>query len=252
MQGSWNSAYELQQNGFIVGGDRQTDVGQHTLVTGAFVTQSDGKIKNARGGKSRVESWGGGLYASLGLNDGWYTDATLKINRFSNDLSASMSDGAGVSGSWTSYGWGAALEGGRRIALSAAPVSLTPYVSLSGYQNQNREVRLSNGMQAHTGDGASLRLEAGLRTAWATEVAGKAVTPYLNLAAQQELVASRSVNINDKWDFSNDFTGTRARVGGGVNVAVTDSANVWAEMAYANGKHTETPVNANVGVRVSF
>lgn len=175
VQDAWQSAYRLQQDGLMLGADVARDNAHGSLVTGAFVSSSSGRVKHARGGKSRIDAWGGGLYATQQSGTGWYADAVLKLNRFENSLSARMGDGADVSESWNSWGYGGSLEAGRQLQYSGG-LSLTPYVSLTGYQNQSGRVELSAG--------------------------GVPVTPYLRAALTQELAKGGTVRINDRYDFA--------------------------------------------------
>lgn len=249
--GAWSSEYRLQQNGLILGVDTSTDTSVGNLITGVFLSQSGGNVKHARGGKSNVDAWGTGLYAVLNTPSGWYASGILKVNRFSNDLSAEMSDGSGVYGSWDSSGWGGMLETGYHFS-PAENVSLTPYLGLSSFKNQDEHINLDNGMNAELGNGRSLRGEAGIRTAVDLHIVGANVTPYANIAVLQEMAKSDEVKINDNYTFENDYTGTSGRVGAGVSISVTPFSRIWIEATYGKGEHNETPLGGSAGVRISF
>jgi outer membrane autotransporter protein len=251
VQGALQSAYRLQQDGLMLGADVARDNAHVSLVTGAFVSSSSGRVKHARGGKSRIDAWGGGLYATQQSGTGWYADAVLKLNRFENSLSARMGDGADVSGSWNSWGYGGSLEAGRQLQYSGG-LSLTPYVSLTGYQNQSGRVELSNGMTASTCTGRSVRAEAGARAAATLSAGGVPVTPYLRAALTQELAKGGTVRINDRYDFADDFAGSGARAGAGVSVSVTPAATLWLDAGWARGERSESPVSASTGVKIVF
>lgn len=251
VQGAWSSAYRLEQNGMMLGADSSKETAAGTLVTGTFISASSGRIRHSRGGTSRIGSWGGGLYATLQADSGWYLDGVMKLNRFDSDLSATMTDGTGVKGSWDTWGYGASLEAGRQLGLPGS-LSLTPYAGISAYQNQAKRIALSNDMVADTGNGRAVRAEAGMRAAAALMAGDVPVTPYVTAALTQELVKGGRVRINDDYDFRNDFTGTGGRVSGGLSVAVTPSATLWAEAGYGRSEKTESPVSGNAGVRISF
>ena len=251
VKGAWQSAYRLEQDGLMLGADTARDNAYGSLVTGAFVSSSSGRVKHARGGKSRIDAWGGGLYATQRSDTGWYADAVLKLNRFENSLSARMTDGADVSGSWNTWGYGASLEAGRELQYSGG-LSLTPYVSLTGYQNQSKRVELSNGMTARTGSGRSVRAEAGARAAATLSAGGVPVRPYLRAALTQELAKGGTVRINYRYDFADDFAGSGARAGAGVSVSVTPAATLWLDAGWARGERHESPVSGSAGLRFTF
>ncbi|TCZ21589.1 autotransporter outer membrane beta-barrel domain-containing protein [Pantoea agglomerans] len=249
--GAWGSEYRLHQNGLLLGVDTATYTSFGNLITGIFLSQSGGDVKHARGGKSNVDAWGTGLYAVFNTASGWYASGILKVNRFSNDLSAEMSDGSAVSGSWDSSGWGGMLEAGYHF-YPTENASLTPYLGLSSFQNQDKHISLDNGMNAELGNGRSLRGEAGIRTAVDLHIAGANVTPYANIAILQEMAKSDSVKINNDFNFENDYTGISGRAGAGVSISVTPLSRIWIEATYSKGEHNETPFGGSAGVRISF
>lgn len=251
VDGTWGSAYRLEQNGMMLGGDKVTSVAAGDLTTGAWLSQSTGQVKHARGGQSRVTSYGGGLYATLNSANGWYTSGSVQINHFDNKLSARMSDGGTARAEWNSWGYGLGLEAGRHIALSGA-TRLTPFAGLDGWMTPSEYVKLNNGMTAETGDGRSLQAQAGLRIITGLEVGEVRVMPYATAALSQGLVKNGSTRINETYDFTNDFIGTGGKFTGGVSVMITPSTQVWLDASYAKSEHVESPVGGNVGLRVDF
>ncbi|PKH23167.1 hypothetical protein CIG19_11110 [Enterobacterales bacterium CwR94] len=251
VQGAWHSAYSLRQNGMLLGIDGQRETAAGTLITGMVMSQSSGNVQHARGGTSHVEAWGGGLYASLQSQTGWYADATAKINRFDNTLSAVMTDGGAVRGRWETWGGGVSLEGGRHLSVTEH-LTMTPYVALNGYQNQAKNIRLSNSMQANLGNARSMRADVGTRLSASLPAADWVFTPYADFALEQELSRSGAVRINQQWDFDNESRGTTGRLNAGLNVAVTPAASVWAEAGYRKGEHSESPIAAHLGLRIGF
>lgn len=251
VDGAWGSAYRLEQNGMMLGGDKVTSLNAGDLTTGAWLSQSTGQVKHARGGQSRVTSYGGGLYATLNSANGWYTSGSAQINHFANKLSARMSDGATARADWHSWGYGLGLEAGRHITLSDA-TRLTPFAGLDGWMTPSEHVKLNNGMTAETGDGRSLQAQAGLRVSTRLEAGEVQVMPYATAALRQELVKNGSTRINETYDFTNDFTGTGGTFTGGISVKVTPSTEVWLDASYAKSEHVESPVVGSVGLRVDF
>ncbi|MCT6663589.1 autotransporter outer membrane beta-barrel domain-containing protein [Enterobacter mori] len=251
VDGAWDSAYRLEQNGLMLGGDKVTELDAGKLSTGAYLSQSTGQVKHARGGQSRVTGYGGGLYASLTSDNGWYTRGSAQITHFSNKMSARMSDGGTARADWNSWGYGLGMEAGRHIAVSDT-TQLTPFAGLNGWLTPSESVSLNNGMTAETGDGRSLQAEAGLRFSTRLDVGAVKVAPYATAALSQALVKNGSTRINETVDFTNNFTGTGGKLSGGVSVMLTSSTRVWMEAGYAKSEHAESPLVGNVGLRVDF
>lgn len=251
VDGAWGSAYRLEQNGMMLGGDKVNAVAAGELTTGAWLSQSTGQIMHARGGQSRVTSYGGGLYATLNSANGWYTSGSAQISHFANKLSARMSDGGTARADWNSWGYGLGLEAGRQIALSDA-TRLTPFAGLDGWMTPSESVKLNNGMTAETGDGRSLQAQAGMRVTTRLEAGEMQVMPYVTAALSQGLVKDGATRINETYEFTNDFTGTGGKFTGGISVMVTPSTMVWLDASYAKSEHVESPVAGNIGLRVDF
>lgn len=251
IEGAQGSAYRLTQNGMMLGGDKVTDTRAGELTTGAYLSQSTGNIKHARGGDSKVTGYGGGVYARLSAENGAYASTSAQIGHFSNKLNARMSDGGTARADWNSLGYGLMVETGRQITVGET-TSLTPFVGVNAWLTPSENVTLSNGMTAETGDNRSLLAEAGVRMSTRLDVAEMAVTPYVTLAVQQELVKSGSAQINDAYDFTNDFTGTGGTIAGGISVAIAPTASVWLEAEYGKSEQTESALAGNVGFRVAF
>ncbi|HDS3785744.1 TPA: autotransporter outer membrane beta-barrel domain-containing protein [Enterobacter ludwigii] len=251
IEGAQGSAYRLTQNGMMLGGDKVTDTRAGELTTGAYLSQSTGNIKHARGGDSKVTGYGGGVYARLSAENGAYASTSAQIGHFSNKLNARMSDGGTARADWNSLGYGLMVETGRQITVGET-TSLTPFVGVNAWLTPSENVTLSNGMTAETGDNRSLLAEAGVRMSTRLDVAEMAVTPYVTLAVQQELVKSGSTQINDAYDFTNDFTGTGGTIAGGISVAIAPTASVWLEAEYGKSEQTESALAGNVGFRVAF
>ena len=251
ISGAAGSAYKLRQSGFETGADKVFDLGDSSLAVGTFFSYTDNSIKHARGGKSKVDSTGGGLYATWFDNDGYYVDGVLKYNRFNNELRTWMSDGTAVKGDYSQNGFGGSLEAGRTFSLNENTWA-QPYVRTTAFRADAKDISLNNGMKADIGAAKSLQAEAGVNLGMTLDVGGKEVKPYLSAAVSHEFSDNNKVRINDSYDFRNDISGTTGKYGLGVSAQLTPNAGVWAEARYENGKHTESPVTASVGFRFNF
>jgi outer membrane autotransporter protein len=80
---------------------------------------------------------------------------------------------------------------------------------------------------------------------------GGVLQPYLRVAAAQEFARNNHVKVNDA-KFDNSLFGSRAELGGGVTVSLSDRIQVHADLDYMKGKRVEQPWGANLGVRFAF
>ncbi|WIF57214.1 autotransporter outer membrane beta-barrel domain-containing protein [Atlantibacter hermannii] len=251
ISGAAGSAYTLRQSGFETGADKIFDLGDSSIAAGTFFSYSDNSIKHARGGKSKVDSTGGGLYATWSNNDGYYVDGVLKYNRFNNELHTRMSDGTAVKGDYSQNGFGGSLEAGKTFSLNEN-VWAQPYARTTAFRADGRNVRLDNGMKARIDTTTSLQAEAGVSVGMNLDVGGTNVKPYLTAAVSHEFADNNKVRINDTYDFRNDISGTTGKYGLGVSAQLTPNAGVWAEANYQKGSNIESSVTGSVGFRLNF
>ncbi|WP_345754862.1 autotransporter adhesin/invasin glycoprotein TibA [Citrobacter braakii] len=251
ISGGASSGYSLTQNGFETGGDKVFDLGESHLAVGAFVSYTDNSISHNRGGDSTIGSTGGGLYATWFDNDGYYVDGVLKYNRFSNELRTRMSDGTAVKGDYSQNGFGGSLEAGKTFSLNDNTWA-QPYVRTTAFRADAKDISLNNGMKASIGTTKSLQAEAGVNLGMNLDIAGKTVKPYLKAAINHEFSDNNKVRINDRYDFTNDISGTTGKYGAGVSAQLTPNAEVWAEANYQKGVNIESPVTGSVGFRINF
>lgn len=97
------------------------------------MSYTDNTVKHARGGKSKIDSYGLGLYATWFDVSGFYADGMVKGNRLNNKLRAVMTNGGSTGGDWTQYGLSASVEGGYQFNLRD-DLNLTPYARLAFVQ----------------------------------------------------------------------------------------------------------------------
>ncbi|MCU6164898.1 autotransporter outer membrane beta-barrel domain-containing protein [Enterobacter roggenkampii] len=245
------AAYKLNQNGIEIGADTRTDFDRGSLITGAFMSYSDNKVKHARGGKSKIESYGLGLYATWFDASGFYIDGVMKGNRLNNKLSAVMTNGGKTSSDWNQYAFSTAVEGGYQFDLKD-DVSITPYARLAFVQMTSGDVKLSNGMKGNTGTPRSVTGEAGAKLAGKFSLGSTEFKPYLSAAVVQEFADSNEVTINERNRFDNDVKGTSGKYGLGASVNVGKDVTLYGEANYRQGSNIETPIQGLAGIRVSF
>lgn len=251
ISGGASSGYTLTQNGFETGGDKVFELDGSRLAVGAFFSYTDNSIKHARGGNSSIDSTGGGLYATWFDNDGYYVDGVIKFNRFSNELRTWMSDGTAVKGDYSQNGFGGSLEAGKTFSLNENTWA-QPYVRTTAFRADSKDISLNNGMKASIGATKSLQAETGVNLGMNLDIAGKTVKPYIKAAVNHEFSDNNKVQINNRYDFTNDISGTTGKYGVGVSAQLTPNSGVWAEANYQKGENIESPVTGSVGFRINF
>ncbi|EKY6621725.1 autotransporter outer membrane beta-barrel domain-containing protein, partial [Escherichia coli] len=251
ISGGAGSGYSLTQSGMETGGDTVFELKDSRLAVGAFVSYTDNSLSHNRGGSSTVGSTGGGLYATWFNNDGYYVDGVIKVNRFRNELRTWMSDGTAVKGDYHQNGFGGSLEAGRTFSLNEN-TWIQPYLRSTAFRAESKDISLDNGMKAKAGTTKSLQGEVGVNLGMNLDVAGTVVRPYLTTAVSHEFSDNNRVRINDRYNFTNDISGTTGKYGAGVSAQLTANAGVWAEASYQNGENTESPVTGSVGFRINF
>ena len=245
------AAYTLNQNGLEIGADIRTDFGRGSLVTGAFMSWSDNQVKHARGGKSKIDSYGLGLYATWFDASGFYADGVVKGNRLNNKLRAVMTNGGMTGGDWTQYALSTAVEGGYQFSIRD-DLSLTPYARMAFVQMTREDVKLSNGMKGNTGSPRSVTGEAGAKLSGKFSLGATEFRPYLSAAMVQEFTDSNEVTINERHRFDNNVKGTSGKYGLGASVDVGKDVTLYGEANYRQGSHVEAPVQGVLGIRVGF
>ncbi|EGS2006241.1 autotransporter outer membrane beta-barrel domain-containing protein, partial [Enterobacter cloacae] len=245
------AAYTLNQNGMEIGADTRTDFDRGSLITGAFMSYSDNKVKHARGGTSKIDSYGLGLYATWYDASGFYADGVVKGNRLNNKLRAVMTNGGRTGGDWKQYALSTAVEGGYQFDLKD-DVSITPYGRLAFVQMTSEDVKLSNGMKGNTGTPRSVTGEAGAKIAGKFNIGSTEFKPYLSAAVVQEFANSNEVTINERNRFDNNVKGTSGKYGLGASVNVGKDVTLYGEANYRQGSQIETPIQGVAGVRIGF
>lgn len=251
IHGAADSAYSLQQDGFQLGGDKVINMAHGKLLVGAFVSYTNNNLKHARGGKSNIESSGGGVYATYFDPTGIYVDTVLKGNHFSNSMNAIMSNGGNINSSYSQNGFGGAVETGWNMNVEDI-FWVEPYFRATGFHGSSQDITLNNGMTAKLGSVRSIQGEIGVNSGKNYIVGKMQVKPYLKAAIAHEFISNNNVQINDAYNFDNDYSGTIGRYGAGVDVVLSKNASVYAEADYQKGTNVETPVMANAGFRIKF
>lgn len=243
--------YRNTQSGLSFGADAPLPVSIGQLNLGVMAGYSKNNLDLDQGTSGKIGSYYLGGYATWLLEDGYYLDGVVKLNRFHNESRVAMSDGANAKGSYSSSGVGGSLEFGRHIRFGE-DYFVEPYAQLTSVWVRGDRYALDNGMQASnkrtqsvvgklgTSVGRSIRLQD-----------GGVLQPYVRVAAAQEFSRNNQVRVNTS-RFDNDVSGSRAELGAGVSVTLSERLQLHADFDYMKGSRVEQPWGTNVGLKLAF
>lgn len=243
--------YRNNQSGLSFGADGALPVSLGELSLGLMAGYSKNDLAIGQGTSGKVGSFYVGGYGSWTLDEGYYVDAVLKLNRFRNESRVAMSDGTKSKGDYQSTGLGGSLEFGRHISF-ADGYFIEPYAQVSSVWVQGDSYALDNGMRASNDRTTSVLGKIGTTAGRSVVLKdGGTLRPYLRMAAVQEFSRKSEVEVNDT-RFDNQLSGSRAELGAGVSVSLTERLQVQADFEYMKGKNVEQPWGANVGLKLAF
>jgi outer membrane autotransporter protein len=243
--------YRNNQSGVSLGADAPLPVSVGQLSLGLMAGYSKNDLTIGEGTSGKIDSYYVGGYGTWLLDDGYYLDAVLKLNRFRNESKVAMSDGAKAKGDYDSTGVGGSVEVGRHIKL-ADGYFLEPYAQFSSVWIDGDRYALDNGMQASNDRTQSVLGKVGTAAGRSINLKdGGVLKPYLRVAVAQEFSRSNEVKVNTT-RFDNELFGSRAEVGAGVSVSLSERLQLHADLDYMKGKHVEQPWGANVGLKLAF
>ncbi|MGV8918367.1 MAG: autotransporter outer membrane beta-barrel domain-containing protein [Pseudomonas sp.] len=243
--------YKQKQSGFSFGADAPVPVSNGQLLVGLLGGYSSSDLDVSRGTSGNVDSYYVGAYGTWLLDDGYYLDGVLKFNKFHNESKVAMSDQTRAKGDYNNTGIGGSLEFGKHIKL-ADDYFVEPYAQMAAVVVQGDSYTLDNGLKAKNNRTQSIQGKVGSSLGRnITLKDGGLLQPYVRAAVAHEFARSNEVEVNDT-RFNNDLFGSRAELGAGVSVSLSQRLHVHADLDYMKGDHVEQPWGANVGVRWAF
>ncbi|MNC02872.1 Adhesin/invasin TibA autotransporter precursor [compost metagenome] len=244
------AAYDMQLNGVTIGADKSAELkNDNVLTSGAFFSFSHSDIDFDRDGDGNVNSWSVGAYASYLNHTGFYIDGVVKVNRFANEVNARMSSGASADGDYKTSGIGATMQGGKYFYFGESYIE--PYASVTGFTSDSSEYRLTNGMKASVNSQRSVIGETGISIGHKFVVHKAVIQPFARIGIAREFIDDNAVKVNDD-PFTNDLSGSWGIYQVGVNAQLSKTVAMHTDVAYANGKHVESPWALNLGISISF
>lgn len=243
--------YRQKQQGLSFGADAPVPVGNGQLLLGLMGGYSKSDLDIGQGTSGQVDSYYMGAYGTWLSEGGYYLDGVLKLNQFHNESKVAMSDGTKANGDYSSKALGGSLEVGKHIKLGDE-YFVEPFAQVSSVWIDGSSYTLDNGMQARTNQTQSVLGKVGSTVGRGFALKdGGVVKPYARVAWAHEFSRSNDVSVNGQ-RFDNDLFGSRAELGAGVSVSLSERLQVHADFDYMKGEHVEQPWGANVGVRLAF
>lgn len=242
--------YKMDLSGAAFGIDQTFELGNGHYTQGIFASYSRADVDFERGGSGDVNAYGVGLYGSYVHDNGFYLDGIIKANLFRHNVSPVMTSGGKASGSYSTYGIGFKVEGGKYFHIGNTYVA--PFVAASSFVTEPGNYWLSNGMQAYADNQKSVIGSAGLQVGHSLTLNGTTVEPYVRVALEHEFIDNNKITINRVDYFQNDLSGSRGVLQTGLKVGLSDALSLQLDAGYRNGRHIESPWVVNFNLSYSF
>ncbi|AYN27410.1 putative flagellin structural protein [Buttiauxella ferragutiae ATCC 51602] len=241
--------YDQDVSGIMVGLDKQIEGNSAKWTVGAAAGFAKGDI-NDNSGSVDQDSQSARIYSSARFQNNIFFDSSLSYSHYSNDLTATMSNGAAVSGDASSDAWGFGLKLGYDWQLSKEGY-LTPYASISGLFQDGDNYQLSNDMKVGSQSYDSMRYELGMDAGYTFDYGDQALTPYFKLAYVYDDSNGNSADVNGD-NIDNGVEGSAVRVGLGTQFSFTKNFAAYADTNYLGGGDVDQDWSANVGVKYTW
>ncbi|KAB7693148.1 autotransporter outer membrane beta-barrel domain-containing protein [Plesiomonas shigelloides] len=246
--------YDVNQNGVEIGADKKIDVKNGKLMYGALFSYSDSTI-NSKGHsdfRNQVYSHGIGLYLTYLSNTDYYIDFISKVNRFTGKSISTDSSGITSTGDYMNTGFGAAIEAGKKFSFEN-DYWVEPFIRTEAFITNSKDVYLSNEMKAQLPEGKNIRGGAGINFG-RNIIKNKdlEIAPYGTISISHNLKNDQSITFNNKNSISYTSPNNIINYGVGVDVKVKDEVHLYGQANYSKGNKFESPINATIGVRVTF
>ncbi len=241
--------YDQSISGIMVGVDTLIDGNDAKWIVGAAAGFAKGDVTD-RSGKVDQDSQSAYIYSSARFNSNVFLDGSLSYSRFSNDLSATMSNGQYVDGDVTTNAWGFGLKAGYDWKINDKGY-VNPYAAVSGLFQSGDSYRLSNKMAVGDQNYDSLRYELGVDAGYTfTYGSDQALTPSINLAYVYD-DAKNTARVNGD-SIDNGTKGSAVRVGLGTQFSFTKNFSASTGATYLGGGDVEQDWGVKVGVKYTW
>ncbi|ALM84693.1 autotransporter outer membrane beta-barrel domain-containing protein [Bordetella sp. N] len=243
--------FQLNQYGGSLGADKRFLLSSGDLYVGGFGSYSYNTLDIDGGSTGRINSYGGGAYATWMLSNGWYLDSVLKANNFDNELRVVGSSGSNARGKYSTPGFGGSIELGKHIDIGNNGF-IEPYMQWAGFVAKSASETLDNNFRAHYGTAKSVQGQIGMLVGNNFEFKnGVIVQPYIKGAVIREFINNNRVTLNGT-EFTQDMSGNRMLVGLGVATQLKPNLQIHLDTDYSTGGPINNSTNINFGVRYAF
>ncbi|WP_052050179.1 autotransporter outer membrane beta-barrel domain-containing protein [Cedecea neteri] len=243
--------YRQTQQGVTAGIDGIHSFDNGRLLTGLFSGVGNTRLNFDRGSRGKVNSFTVGAYGTWLQNDGWFTDAVMKLNNFASRADAVMSDGTKTHGGFNVPGLGLSLEAGKHIKLNDGWF-VEPSVQGATLWTKGEAFRFDNGLQADSGSTRSEQLAAHLSAGKDLQLQnGVVLQPWARVSLVQTFRGNNQMNINHH-GFDNDLAGTQGVFALGAAAMLRADTQVYAEASTSQGERVSSPWSGMLGVRWSW
>lgn len=249
---AFGDGYRQTQQGFTLGADAPLRLGDGQWLLGVMAGHSSSDLDLHRGTSGTIKSYYVGSYLTW-MDDvsGYYVDSVVKLNRFQNDAKVGMTDGTRSKGDYDNSGIGGSVEAGRHIKLDDG-YFIEPFTQWAAVVIQGKDYDLDNGLNAEGDRTRSLLGKVGMTAGRSVQLSGGAtVQPYVRAALAHEFSKNNEVKVNNNV-FNNDLSGSRAELGGGVAINLSERWQAHAEIEYMSGKNIEMPMGGTIGVQFKW
>jgi len=244
-------AFDQQINGLEIGADKALPFADGTLFFGALVGQGRGRQNYGEASKGTIDSTTLGAYAGYLDRSGLYLDGALKYSRLDNDIDITSNLGEPVKAHYRNHAVSADVQVGKQIDLGLGWF-IEPQAGVQAARISGGGYTASNGLEVRQDTMTSLQSRVGGALGRSLQLDnGIAVQPYAKAAWVSEHAGSSHVKVNGA-KLRSKLPGSRADIGGGVNVAMAQQHSFFAEAGYSKGSDIEQPWAATVGYRYSW
>lgn len=247
---SKSRAFRNHLNILEIGYDKVNKARYGDIAFGLFT--SAGKTRSTfdyTPGQGNTDSFAIGGYTHWQYQD-WYIAGMLKGSHFKNRVNTQSSGGGAVDGSFKQNALTVSAEAGKKLDITPE-ISLTPYGRIDYSRFSEAKYQLSNGMDIHAHNSDSVNGEMGSRLSMDTHIDNIKISPFVNIGVSHEFVKNNRVTLNKK-DFSARNETTTGKYQMGATIALTPDTRITGSLGYRHGDKNESPLNAYIGLKVSF
>ncbi|PTQ69107.1 autotransporter outer membrane beta-barrel domain-containing protein [Pseudomonas sp. GV071] len=234
--------------GMEIGADTAVVLDGGKLYVGGLVGTAQSDQDYGDGSSGTIDSKLIGAYATWLDDNGYYVDTVAKYNRMNNEVKTLTNTGEQTKGSYSTNGFAGDVEVGKHIQLQHGWF-VEPQVELSYTHTEGANYTTSSGLKVQASDADSLQGRVGSLFGKTFKLEnGMTAQPYAKASYVHEFAGDSSVKVNG-YTLDNQIAGSRAEVGLGGILQVSEKVKVSLDVEHAQGESVEEPWAVNLGVR---